>query len=44
MLTININIQDRIGNGQLGTIKHINLDMHSNFTKIYIKLMIVKLD
>ena len=37
MLTINIDLQDRLVNGQLGTIKYINFDMYSNFTKVYIK-------
>ena len=37
MLTVNIDLQDRLVKGQLGTIKLINLDMQSNVTKIYIK-------
>lgn len=37
MLIVNIDLQDRPMNGQLGTIKHISLDTHDNVTKIYIK-------
>ena len=34
MLTVNNDLHNRLPNGQLGTIKYINLDMHRNVTKI----------
>ena len=34
MLTVNNDLRNRLLNGQLGTIKYINLDMHRNVTKI----------
>ena len=37
MLTVNIDLQDRLVNGQLGTIKHISTDKQGNVAKIYIK-------
>ena len=37
MLTVNIDLQDRLVNGQLGTIKHISIDTKGNVTKIYVK-------
>ena len=37
MLTVNINLQDKLANCQLGTSKHISIDTKSNVTKIYIK-------
>ena len=37
MLTVNINLQDKLANCQLGTSKHISIDTNSNVTKIYIK-------
>ena len=38
MITVNINIQDRLTNGQLGTIKHIFKDKKGLVSKIYLKL------
>ena len=38
MLTVNIDLQDNLVNGQLGTIKHISIDTKCNVTKMYIKL------
>ena len=37
MLAVNIDLQDRLVNGQLGTIKHISTDKQGNVAKIYIK-------
>ena len=37
MLTVNVDLQDRIVNGQLGTVKHIVLNSQNNVSKIYIK-------
>ena len=37
LLTVNIDLENRLVNGQLGAIKHISLNIHSNVTKIYIK-------
>ena len=37
MLTVNIDLQDKLVNGQLGTIKHISIDTKGNVIKIYIK-------
>ena len=37
MLTVNIDLQDKLVNGQLGTIKHIRIDTKGNVIKIYIK-------
>ena len=37
-LIVNIDLQDRLVNGQLGTNKHISIDTKGNVTKIYIKL------
>ena len=38
MLTVNIDLQDNLVNGQLGTIEHISIDTKCNVTKMYIKL------
>ena len=38
LLTFNIDLQDRLVNGELGTIKHISIDTKGNATKMYIKL------
>ena len=37
MLTINVDLQDRLVSGQLGTVKHIVLNSQNNVSKIYIK-------
>ena len=37
MLAVNIDLQDRLVNGQLETIKHISTDKQGNVAKIYIK-------
>ena len=37
-LIVNIDLKDRLVNGQLGTNKHISIDTKGNVTKIYIKL------
>ena len=36
MLTVNIDIADRLINGQIGTVKHISFDLNHNILKIYI--------
>ena len=38
MLTVNVDFQDRLVNGQLGTVKHIVLNSQNNVSKIYIKI------
>ena len=38
ILTVNIDLQDRLVNGQLGTVKYIVLSSQNNVSKIYIKL------
>ena len=40
MLTVNIDLQDRLVNGQLGTVKSILTDSERNFSKIYITIYI----
>ena len=42
MLTVNIDLQDRLVNGQLGTVKSILTDSERNFSKIYITIYIHK--
>ena len=37
MLTVNVDLQDRLVNGQLGTVKYIVLNSQNNASKIYIK-------
>ena len=37
MLTVNVGLEDRPVNGQLGTVKHIVLNSQNNVSKIYIK-------
>ena len=37
MLNANVNLQDRLVNGQLGTVKHIVLNSQNNVSKSYIK-------
>ena len=37
MLTVNIDIADRLINGQIGTVKHIFYDSNSHILKMYIK-------
>ena len=37
MLTVNIELQDRLINGQLGTVKHISKDRNGNVAKIYVQ-------
>ena len=37
ILTVNIDLQDQLINGQIGAIKHISKDRTNNITKIYIK-------
>ena len=36
MLTVNIDLQHRLVNGQLGTIKHFSVDTKGAVAKIYI--------
>ena len=38
ILTVNIELQDTLVNGQLGTVKCIRTDSEKNVSKIYIKL------
>ena len=35
-LTVNVDLQDRLVNGQLGTVKHIVLNSQNNVSKMYI--------
>ena len=42
MLTTNINIQDRLINGQMGTVVKIDLNSHKDPTVLYIKFDDVK--
>ena len=37
MLTVNVDLSDRLVNGQLGTVKHISKNLKGEATKIYIK-------
>ena len=37
MLTVNIDIADRLINGQIGTVKHISYDSNGHIFKMYIK-------
>ena len=37
MLTVNVDLRDRIVNGQLDTVKHICKNLNGKVTKIYIK-------
>ena len=37
MPTVNIDLQDRLVNGQLGTLKHIIKDRNGNVAKIYVQ-------
>ena len=37
MLTSNIDVLDKLSNGQIGTVFHIKLDSNQAVTKIYIK-------
>ena len=37
MLTGNVDLQDRLVNGQLSTVKHIVLNSQNNVLKIYMK-------
>ena len=37
MLTVNIELQDRLINGYIGTIKHVSKGRINNITKIYVK-------
>ena len=36
MLTVNVDLKDRLVNGQLGTVKHFQKDQNGNVLKIYI--------
>ena len=36
MLTVNVDLEDRLVNGQLGTVKHFQKDQNGNVLKIYI--------
>ena len=38
MLTFNVDLSDRLVNGQLGRIKHISKNLNGDVTKIYIKV------
>ena len=42
MRTVNIDLQDRLINDQIGTIKHINRGRTNNIPKIYVKFDDVK--
>ena len=42
MLTMNVDLQDRLINGQLGTVKHIAINDQHNISKIYIKFGDIK--
>ena len=37
MLIVNVVLQDRLVNGQLGTVKHTVLNSKNNVSKIYVK-------
>ena len=37
MLTVNIDISDRLINGQIGTVKHISNDVNSHVSKVYVE-------
>ena len=37
MLTVNVDLSDRLVNGQLGTVKHISKNLNGEVTKINIK-------
>ena len=37
MLTVNVDLSDRLVNGQLGTVKFISKNVNGEVTKIYIK-------
>ena len=38
MLTANIDVKDKLNNGQIGTVYHIAVDRFGNVTKIYVKM------
>lgn len=38
MLTANINVEDKLCNGQIGTIEHLKLDQDRNISTIYLKM------
>ena len=38
MLTVNVDLSDRLVNGQLGTVKHISKNLNGEVTKIYTSL------
>ena len=37
MLTVNIDIADRLINGQIGTVKHISFDVDGHISKVYVE-------
>ena len=37
MLTVNLDLSDRLVNGQLGTVKHISKNLNAEVTKVQIK-------
>ena len=37
MLTVNVDLSDRLVNGQLNTVKHISKNLNGEVTKVYIK-------
>ena len=37
MLTMNVDLQDRLIDGQSGTVKHIEINDQHNISKVYIK-------
>ena len=39
MLTVNVDLSDRLVNGQLGTVKHIFKNLNGEVTKVYIKFV-----
>ena len=38
MLTSNVDVADKLNNGQIGVIKHLRYDMQGNITTIYLKM------
>ena len=38
MVTVNIDFQDRLINGQLTVVKHNSKDSHDNVAKVYVKI------
>ena len=38
MITVNIDVEDKLCNGQIGTIRHIKYDNNGNVQKIYLQM------